>query len=864
MPYRTRIFEVTAFSRVLPTLPPSASNIQDNLAAATPVVQPRLPLTTLASILFSLAAMPAAPLFAQQQAQQQAAQPQTAQQVTPATALPLASDLDWVTLDKLSPEQQAQVSGSCCGLYIEPPLPVVKEAAGSTVILGTSVDGAIDGIIAIANGMQILQEDAWITAAQGNYDQKKQVFTLLNDIRIRQPGLLMTGTAAVVDEAEARSEISSASYLMHESGIRGSADVIVYTDAQGIITIDNGVFTRCEPGDNSWLIAGKEIVLDQSTGRGTARAVTLSVQDVPVLYLPWVSFPINDERATGFLAPVMGSTRDGGIDIATPYYLNLAPNYDMTLTPRIQSKRGAMLGIEGRYLGRRNEQVLDLQFLPGDNLYDEATRLVPGADSPPVDDRWLLDYKMRGQLQAGWSATADYAAVSDEEYFQDLGSNGLVSTSRSLLQRDARLNYRGTYWDFTASTQAFQVIDPSITAFAEPYRKLPSLDLRGSFYSDWGLEYGVDTEYVLFDRNLNHDNFTQPQIDSGALVTGSRLAFTPMVSLPWSNNYAFATPTLKYKYASWNLDDAALGNDSSPSRGISSASFDSGLIFERAMDFFGDNLRQTLEPRLFYLYNEYEDQSDIPLFDSSDLTFSYNQLFRDDRFSGKDRVSDANQLTLAVSSRFYDTKGQERARASLGQIQYFTNRRVSLLNVPGVVEDEASSALVGEFSVNLGQHWRAGSYLEWNPDTSDMDVGNFQFQYQSDINRILNFGYRYREVPGPTTFNGIERKIDQIDVSGIWPLTSEWGLIARWNHDIANDRNLETLAGVEYNNCCWTVRVLARQWIDNNALFQGIEDDNTGIFIQFELKGLGSVLGGNVSGILNNGISGYRERDYVQ
>jgi LPS-assembly protein len=166
--------------------------------------------------------------------------------------------------------------------------------------------------------------------------------------------------------------------------------------------------------------------------------------------------------------------------------------------------------------------------------------------------------------------------------------------------------------------------------------------------------------------------------------------------------------------------------------------------------------------------------------------------------------------------------------------------------------------------VALGDHWRAGSYLEWDTTTNELDVANFQFQFQSDINRILNLGYRLREMPGPGVVNGIKRRIDQTDISGIWPINDRWGLIARWNHDLANNRNLEAIAGVEYSNCCWTVRVLARQWIDNNALFEGLDDDNRGIFVQFELKGLGSLLGSNVTGILNNGIRGYRERDYVQ
>lgn len=783
-------------------------------------------------------------------------------------AAPEASDIDWVPWDALSPEQQAASTDNCCGMYIEPPLPQLDEAAGSTVIDADGMEGALEGEVRITDGLRVLQQDLSIEAGQGSYEHAQQRMTLQDDIRIRQPGVLLTGSSATVDQRAGRSELQDASYLLHESAIRGTANVIVYTDADGIITIDNGVFTRCEPGDNSWVIEGREIELNRNTGRGVARDLTLRVRDVPVLYLPRLTFPISDARATGFLAPLIGNTRDGGFDLAAPYYLNLAPNYDMTLTPRVQTERGVMLGMEGRYLGRRHEQQVNLNFLPDDRLYDSALAGNRASDSPPVPDRWLLDYEARGRLARGWSAVVDYSAVSDDEYFQDLGSNGLINTSRSFLQRVARLRYNGDVWDFSAVTQGFQIIDPTVPALAEPYRKLPALNLRGLYSRNLGgnfdLDYGVESEYVYFERDLNVARFSQAQIDGGALVTGSRLAMTPQLGLSWANSYAYANPTLKYKYASWNLERQALGGPSSPSRGIASGSVDTGLVFERNIELLGMDLRQTLEPRAYYLYNEYEDQSDIPLFDSSLLTLSYSQLFRDDRFSGKDRVGDANQLTLAVSSRLYDDAGRELARASVGQIRYFEDRRVTLFNAADPQLDDSSSALVGDISVNLGNHWRAGSYLEWNTATNELDVANFQFQFQSDINRILNLGYRLREMPGPAMVNGVKRRIDQTDISGIWPLNDQWGLIARWNHDLANNRNLETIAGLEYSNCCWTMRLLARQWIDNNALFAGIDEDNRGVFVQFELKGLGSLLGSNVTGILNNGIRGYRERDYVQ
>ncbi len=783
----------------------------------------------------------------------------------PSTLSSDAAETDWVSWEELTLEQQATIDTNCCGRYVEPPFPVVPGAPGTLILDGDAFDWTDASRVTVQGAVQIMQQDAVITASSATYDRGTATIDLTDNVQIRQPGLLLTGATAHIDQAAATSEIHEASYLLHTIAARGNAEVIVYTDAKGVVTIDNGVFTRCEPGDNSWFIEADSIRLDQPSGRGTARNVTLRVRDVPLVYLPYISFPISDARATGFLAPVIGSTRDGGLDIATPYYLNLAPNYDATLTPRIQTERGVMLGTELRQRSLSTQQVLDMQFLPSDNLYDPATRNLPLSDSPPVSDRWLLNYDFQGVLGRGWSASADYAAVSDIDYFQDFGNNGLFSTAQSFLYRDARVNYRGPVWNLTAATEDFQIIDPAVSPLATPYRTLPRVNLDANWYTASGIEYGIDSEYTVFDRNVNRNRFTPAQLASGARVTGSRLALTPQISLPWSNAGTFITPTVKYKYAAWNLDDQALNSDAKPGRGIVTGNIDSGLIFERTLTLGDTDYLQTLEPRLYYLYSEYEDQSDIPVFDSSELTFAFNQLFRDDRFSGKDRVGDTNQLTLAVSSRVYDGRGRELARASLGQIRYFRDRRVTLFNMPGQAELRAGSAIAGEFNYRVAENWRAGAYLEWDKQNHDMQVGSFQFQYQSDVDHILNLGYRYRDDTAHLSSPWLKRTINQTDLSGIWPLNQSWGLIGRWNYDHANKRNLETIAGVEYDNCCWTVRVLARKWIDNDALyFGGIEDDNSGIFVQFELKGLGSLLGGNVAGILNNGISGYRERDYVQ
>lgn len=772
-----------------------------------------------------------------------------------------ASDIDWVSLDDLSPQQRALVEPTCCGLYVEPPLPAV-EGDPESINLGADQLNTLDeDRVELIGNIAVRYRDIYLQADHGTYDDASGKVTMDGNIRVRKPGMLLVGTDGEAQDTGATGTLNNASYVLHADSIRGSADIITYTDADGVITIDNGLYTRCEPGVNSWVVEGSSIRLNQETGRGLARNVKLRVRNIPILYLPFISFPINDERATGFLIPTIGSTRDGGLDFSAPYYLNLAPNYDATLTPRLMTDRGVMLGVEGRYRGRRSQNIVQMNYLPDDDLYDPNELELPDPASPPTPDRWSINVNHLSRLNRQWSAFVDYAAVSDEDYFQDLSNAGLYTTTQSYLYRQGQLRYQSDNWRLRAQALSYQLLDPTIPESSTPYRRLPKINLDGDFVNALGLEYGVAAEYVNFDRDLNETRLSAGQLANGVMVTGQRFSLVPEVSFPWSSPGAFVKPTAKYKYATYQLDDPTDVYTDNPSRGVFMGSVDSGLIFERDLD--GGDLVQTLEPRLFYLYNEYEDQSDIPVFDSSNMTFSFNQLFREDRFSGKDRVGDANQLTLALSTRFLNNRGQEKASASIGQIRYFKDRRVTLNNRLGDDQRTNRSAVASEATYQFSDNWRVNSYLEWNTDDSKIDVGNFQFRYQSDINHILNFSYRFRDVDNPITANGIDRRIKQTDISAFWPVTENWSLIGRYNYDHANKRNLETIAGVEYNNCCYSVRLLARRWIDNDALYYGNLDNNTGIFLQFELKGFGSVLGGNVSGILNNGISGYREREYL-
>ena len=790
-----------------------------------------------------------------------------------------ASDIDWLTWDQLTPEQQALAPELCCGMYVEPELapfqPLLPNESPESLQIEAD-QGSVDdsGIMLLEGNVRARQLDAVVEGDTGRYDEQAGIFELNGNIRVREPGILMTGDSAVADNQSGTMALQNASYVLHEQSIRGSAATIIYNDENGVVTIDNGRYSRCEPGNNDWMVQASSIELDRESGRGVARHATLRIRDIPLLYTPWISFPIDDRRATGFLPPSFGRTRDGGPDITLPYYFNLAPNYDATYTARFMSDRGLHNGLELRHLSGWSRNQINLGYLGKDRLYDplvldqiaeaenDSSIVLPGdLYSPPAEKRWLLDADHQGRLGERWSTRVDYSAVSDEQYFRDFSSEGIQVSAISFLRRTGQLRYSGDIWQLTTSLQGFQVIDPQVNELRVPMDMLPQITLNGGHTTDFNLRYSLDSQYTYFDRSLDKDDYSQAQINNGLLVRGGRLTTTPTVSYRWATPGIFVAPTLRYYYSTYDLQDQNINQSSAPTRGVFSGSLDAGLIFERPVQLSGAAFTQTLEPRLFYLYNSYEDQSDLPVFDSTDTTFSFSQLFRPNRFSGSDRISDANQMSTTLTTRFLNEAGQEKASASIGQILYFADRRVTLNNNITEEQTRDTSNVAAQLNVNLSDNWRINSYLEWNSSDNTYDVGSFQFQYQSAINKVFNAGFRFRDDNLGVTADGFDRRIIQSDISAAWPINNRWAMVAKQHYDHANDRSLETLAGVEYRNCCWNVRLVYREWIDRfdqQRQFQASND--YGLFLQFELIGLGSIIGGNVGNILAESIYGYRQQ----
>jgi LPS-assembly protein len=816
------------------------------------------------------------------------------------------SHLDWVPRDQLTNAQLAETGPFCTGTYVEPNRPgqfdTTPMSEAPTYVSARATRYEQEQEIATLAGEVVLRQGSiQAEADEANLYQTENRGELKGNVRLRNQGSLLVGDRAELFLDTGEAKVENAEYVMHTGMVRGSAQY-AKREENAIIRLKDGTYTRCEPGNNDWYLQGNNVTLDPATGFGSATNVTLRVKGVPVFYTPYIHFPIDDRRQSGFLAPSISSSSKTGISLVTPYYFNLAPNFDATLYPNYMTKRGLLMEGEFRYLTRNSEGQFGAAFLDDSN---DDRKL----QSEYEDQRWMYSWQHRTGLDSRWLAEVDYTDISDPYYFQDLSSNLNIDRPDHLNQRGT-VTYRAPSFTAQLNVHAYE---RATIADITPYERLPQLTLNGALpFQPGGLRFAYDTEFVSFQRSLRSGNFInedgnpeQWYDDRLAGLTraeGERLHLEPGVSLPLDWSWGFIKPSLKYAYTKYDVTldsqgrNPALGGvtdfNGSPDRSVPILSVDSGLYFDRNTQWFGKDYRQTLEPRMFYLYVPEKDQDDIPVFDTGENTFSYASLWRDNRFSGRDRIGDANQLSLGVTNRWIESNGLERQRLSVGQTLFFRDRKVQLPGLegrPGSTSDVSPYAL--EYQYRHNRDWSFTSTFNWDPDEGRTNSGSAMFHYQpaNDPRKIVNFGYRYRndtvrfdQATGTWKYGGDYGneflpdgtanpeyikdyyKINQHDISTIWPVLPQWSVIARWQHDYSRNRTLEAFGGFEYDNCCWKVRLINRYWIDYDETSlnpsQNDEPDN-GIFLQIVLKGLGGVFGSSTETFLDQGIQGYRERE---
>ncbi|MDH1280987.1 LPS-assembly protein LptD [Pseudomonas chengduensis] len=822
-----------------------------------------------------------------------------------ASRSPDYSHLDWVPRDKLTAAQLAEAGPYCAGAYVEPLRPGMDDTAPLDespmyVSAKASRFEQEKQIATLAGDVVLRQSGMQVEADEASLHQTENRGELVGNVRLRDKGMLVVGDRAELQLDNGEARIDNAEYVMHQAHVRGSA-LYAKREETAIIRLKDGTYTRCEPGDNAWHLKGNNVTLNPATGFGTATNVTLRVKDIPVFYTPYIYFPIDDRRQSGFLPPSIGTSSSNGFSLQTPYYFNLAPNYDATLYPTYMAKRGLLMEGEFRYLTESSEGQVGAAYL--DDSEDKRK-----LQSEYKDQRWMYSWQHKQGLNSRLLAEVDYTDISDPYYFQDLNTD-LGIHKQTYVDQRGTLTYRGDSYTARLNVHAYELAN--ITDVT-PYDRLPQITLDGKLpFNPGGLDFTYGTEYVRFDRNLRSGFFVDKDGVTGrpqdlwyderltglSRADGERLHLEPGVSLPLDWSWGFVKPQVKYLQTNYDISLDQQGKDTllaeqnykgTQSRGVGLFSVDSGLYFDRNTQLFGKDFRQTLEPRAFYLYVPEEDQTDIPVFDSGESTFSYASLWRENRFSGKDRIGDENKLSLGVTSRWIEPNGFERQRFSIGQAFYFEDRKVQMPGIdyrarPDATSDVSPYAL--EYMYRFNRDWRFNSTFNWDPDTSRTRSGSAMFHYQPEDNpnKVVNLGYRYRndtmrydresgewrsggDYGRPSDANYIKDyyKIDQHDFSVIWPLAPQWSVISRWQYDYGRNRTLEAFGGFEYDSCCWKLRLINRYWIDYDEVSLNPsrnDEPDRGIFLQIVLKGLGGVVGNKVETFLDQGIQGYRERE---
>lgn len=661
----------------------------------------------------------------------------------------------------------------------------------------------------MSGGVLLRRGNRMAGAESASFDQDRRAINLTGDVRYEDPDSLVLSDSAEFAYEEGRIRFEGAEFEVGPTNARGAAGVLEI-NREGRLQLADVSYSTCPPESPDWIIEAGGIELDTREGVGEARNVRLRFKGIPILYTPYLSFPITDARKTGVLTPEIGSTGRSGNELSVPFYWNIAENYDATFYPRLLTDRGVRVGAEFRYLFENSDGILEAEYLPDDNKFG--------------NNRHQLRYRNQTFFADGWRNLIDIRDVSDNQYFEDLGGS-LSIASITHLNRSVAFDFLGDTWSVYGQVQEYETIDSAILPEDKPYRRLPQIYARG-FWPDSALSltYGMYSELVYFDRDVG--------------VTGWRFNAVPEVSMPVENAGWFAVPAVRLDYTRYDLQDTAPGQDDEPDRTVPIASFDAGLMLERLID-TGERRIQTLEPRVLYIHVPYREQSELPVFDTIVPDLNLVQLFRKNRFLGVDRIADTDQVSVGVTSRIIDVdSGRELLSATIGQALYLSEQGVALPGDTPITSD--SSDYIAEMRFLLYENLNFDVGYQWGAGNGDTTQSEARLQYRPHSNKILNLAYRFRR-----------DSLEQADVSWSWPLSQSWSFVGRYNFSIRDDEVLEQFYGLEYESCCWGLRFVARRYISTR---DGTQDSSIGL--QLVLKGMSSV-GTAADRLLERGILGY-------
>lgn len=776
--------------------------------------------------------------------------------------LAYADKLGWVKKEDLPDELKAKASPRCEGFYVERNQRIKHDTEAPISIEADQVQGSSEAQTSRFDGnVVITQLRSQSHSSTACYDKLNNQASLFGDVLISHTGVRMLGDHASVDLTKDQGQLDNALFAVADAHLRGQSNTLNFDflgDTQ-FVTMDEGYITFCEPSSDAWKMSAEDIELDFAEGWGEASHIKLKIQDVPVFYIPWMNFPLDDRRKTGFLYPSF-QLKSGESSLSTPYYINLAPNYDATLTPRYFEHRGAMLEGEFRYLNEWGMNRFSGGFLNDDNDYpsEDDRQLL---NVPAGEDRWSFHYDHIGKIN-DWKTEVNFNRVSDDDYISDFG--GLLKRSTDgTVDQTAKASWAGEHLAISTQLRSYQITDKD-EVDSDQYKMLPDLAISGLWtdFGAWRPSLFVQTSY--FDRVGDEEDLNSLE---RAQSVGSAMRGASEFTLDYDlrKTWGFLTPGVSVYASQYRLNgyDEQLF-DSSAGYTLPSAHVSGGLFFERSTSLFGQGFLQTLEPQVMYAYIPYENQDDIPIFDAKDADLTYNQLFEPNRFTGSDRVGDTSQVSLGITSRLIDDNGNQILQARAGTIVYLKDRKVDLTNNHDQVKSNTDndydvSNYVGEVRYSPFTRWSYQFDFEWSDRLNQTERSSHGILYRQDQDHVATLRYNEKK-------DGLSNREEFLEFSTGWKVTPFWSLFHRWEYDLTLDRTSDIMNGIEYNTCCWRASVVYRNYytgdqevVESNGVTELRDEFDNGIFFMFELKGLAGT-GSSTEDLLQELIEGINQR----
>lgn len=739
-----------------------------------------------------------------------------------------------------------------------------QRSEGAIFVDGDQITARPDMDLVIDGQATVRRPGLAIKADNIVYDQSRDTVNATGHVRLNRDGSMFEGPRLQLQVDSFQGTFETPTFELYRSGGYGDAAQVEFIDDKRQI-IHQARYTTCRrtPGPEwlpEWIIKATHMTMDTEESTVQAEDLQLRFKGVPLMSASSVSFAMTDERKSGFLPSLIGVDSVSGLSVSAPYYLDIAPNRDATITTHLMSKRGVSVDSEFRYLEQDYKGQARLIAMPNDSLRQQS--------------RWGLTTQHNGSLDTGLDAVGRVGVgltlnrVSDDNFWRDFPRSGLALTQRLLPSTGAVSWGRGNF-NMTAQVQRWQTLQIDTATITPPYDRAPQITMR---YGQWNAE-GLDWSVVGDTTRFEADYSRIPNVSSGTLASlrnGERSYVQAQVSRPWVRPWGFVTPKVQLHATRYQLDNPLTTGESAFNRVLPTFSLDSGLVFERETNWFGKDILQTLEPRAFYARTPYRDQSLFPMYDSGAADFNLSTIYSENPYVGQDRLVDNNALTMGVTTRLFDaTSGAEMLKLGMAQRIRFSTQNVVL---PGqtAVAAGLSDLLLGA-GVRWNDRWTFDSTVQLNSQTNEVTRTTVQSRYNPSPYRVFNMAYRLNQ--------GVS---EQVDMGWQWPINDLWGgadretesawsrtrgqglgpdrwySVGRMNFSLTEKRLVDTIIGFEYDAGCWLGRVVFER------LQSTVSTASTRLMFQLEFVGLARV-GSSPLQSLRNNISNYQFlRDHTE